>query len=199
MSGTVLRIAVISVALSWLTGLHPPAVAGAEYALVPGESEVGFRVKFLFGTARGRFDTFSAGAVVENGILLAAHAVIECKSINTFNTIRDRHLRSEHFFSCEAHPLLRFVSTRVTPRGGGRYALRGKLTMRGITHEIELEGELSRSEQGLGYAFQAEGTVNRGDWEITWMKNRRGRNLLIRDRIEIKIEGELEPADTATG
>jgi len=38
-------------------------------------------------------------------------------SIDTNTTDRDRHLRSEDFFFVDKHPVITFVSSRITKKG----------------------------------------------------------------------------------
>lgn len=47
------------------------------------------------------------------------------------------HLKSDDFFSTEKHPKANFVITKVTPLSGKQSQIKGDLTIKGITREVE--------------------------------------------------------------
>src|SRR5947208_1076079 len=110
-----------------IDGTHSNIEAIARYAMV--------------ANVRGHFDTFSGGITVGETLADSSVSVeIDAASINTNNEMRDNHLRSEDFMWVEQHPKITFASTRVEPGDGeGRYRVRGDLTLRGVTREVELD------------------------------------------------------------
>jgi polyisoprenoid-binding protein YceI len=50
----------------------------------------------------------------------------------------EKTLRSAGQLDVARHPTIRFVSTAVTPAGKGRYRVRGKLTLRGVSRPVTL-------------------------------------------------------------
>jgi polyisoprenoid-binding protein YceI len=182
----------------WIPGLVLASVlvlaraAGAQdYVVDPAVSKVGFSVGFLFGTVHGRFEAFEGRATLHGGQLASVRAVVRSASINTNNGRRDRHLRSDHFFDADKFPAIEFRSTMVEQASEARLRLKGLLTIRGVTREVALEGELRPKGDGTRYAFRAEATVNRQDWGISWNQHADGMDLLIRDQVHLVLEGEL--------
>lgn len=47
------------------------------------------------------------------------------------------HLKSDDFFSTSKHPKATFVITKVSPAANNQQLVKGKLTIKGITHEVE--------------------------------------------------------------
>jgi polyisoprenoid-binding protein YceI len=63
---------------------------------------------------------------------------IPVASVQTGNEKRNNHLLSEDFFEADANPDITFVSTSVTRVADGRLVVRGPLTIKGVTREVEL-------------------------------------------------------------
>ena len=68
----------------------------------------------------------------------AAEVHIKSASLRTSNALRDRHLRSSHYFDCARFPSIDFHATTVCPRDAATVVLNGVLTIRGVTQEVEL-------------------------------------------------------------
>lgn len=164
----------------------------AEYTVDPAATEVGFSVGFLFGTVNGRFQKVEGQAVVTDGKLQSVKAVMQAESVYTGNGTRDKHLRSDHFFDAPKFPTVEFQSTSITDGADGALRVKGMLTMRGISREIELVGNLAP--EGDRYVFQAEGQVIRHDWKVSWNQHTDGRDLTIKDQVKLVIKGQLAPA-----
>jgi polyisoprenoid-binding protein YceI len=123
----------------------------------------------------------------------SVRVVLDAASIDTGQTMRDQHLRSPDFLETEAHPTIEFVSTRIEPTGGDRYAIHGDLTIRGATRPVVLAAELGgvvADWQGDGRraAFSARTKIDREDFGLTWnVALEQGGWLVSRD-IAIDIE-----------
>ena len=64
--------------------------------------------------------------------------VIETASINTANSSRDEHLRSEDFFDAERYPQIIFTSSSITAKNDKTYDVKGTLNMHGVEKELIL-------------------------------------------------------------
>ena len=64
--------------------------------------------------------------------------VIETASINTANSSRDEHLRSEDFFDAERYPKIIFTSSSITAKNDNTYNVKGTLNMHGVEKELIL-------------------------------------------------------------
>jgi polyisoprenoid-binding protein YceI len=84
------------------------------------------------------------------------------------------HLKSDDFFSVEKFPSTNFVLTSVTQKSGSTYTVQGKLTIKGITQEIEFPAEIGFS--GKTMTAKAKIIVDRTKFEIkyrssNWVEN----------------------------
>ena len=67
-------------------------------------------------------------------------------SVSTDNDQRDAHLQSPDFLEADKHPEIRFLSTAIEPTGDDSFRVRGELTIKDTSFEIELAGRI----RGLG-------------------------------------------------
>lgn len=105
-------------------------------------SRVGFAVDYLVGTFRGTFSPFSATLTVDGQGKAALAGEAEVASIEIEEPNLLGHLLAPDFFDAERTPGVRFVSTDVRV-ADGEAGIRGELTLRGTTREIELAGTAS--------------------------------------------------------
>lgn len=84
---------------------------------------------------------------------------IDAGTVDTGNQKRDKDLRSDRFFDAATYPAICYTSTAVEKRGAS-YLAKGKLTMHGITKEVEIP--FSVEANTLTGTF----TVNRLDYGV---------------------------------
>jgi polyisoprenoid-binding protein YceI len=161
----------------------------------PVHSHVGFSVRHMgVGSVRGRFEKFDAKVDIEGGQLKAAEAAIDVSSVNTRQDMRDNHLKSPDFFDAANHPTMVFKSKRVEPTGDGTFRIVGDLTIRGVTREVTLDGEMSeivkdpQGNQRVG--LSAQGTINRRDFDLNYNPVIEAGHLVVGDRVKLDIEAE---------
>lgn len=166
-----------------------PATAQTTYTVDPVHSSVLFKVKHL-GVANfyGRFNEI--GGTIEydaaNPEKSSVSLEIETGSVDTHAQGRDDHLKSADFFNAAQFPTLSFASTSVEKTGEATYAVRGDLTMLGVTKPITLtvertgEGTHPRSQKPM-LGFEARGTITRSDWGMEFM------NGPLSDQVELII------------
>ena len=161
-------------------------------------SLIQFSVKhMMIAKVRGFFEEFNGS------INLDQHApsetevqvTINTASINTRQSQRDEHLRSPDFFNSSNFPEMNFVSTKVELLSENTAKLYGNLTIKDITKEVILDVKfngLSKSPYGTTNAgFEANGIINRKDWDLNWNQALETGGFLVGDQIEINIELEL--------
>ncbi len=76
------------------------------------------------------------------------------------------HLKSDDFFSVDKFPTTRFVLTSVTQKSGSTYTVKGKLTIKGITQDIEFPAEIGFS--GKTMTAKAKIKVDRTKFDIKY-------------------------------
>lgn len=64
-------------------------------------------------------------------------ATMDAKSLNTGNGMMNKHAKSEEGLSVDKYPTINFESTTVSGKNGS-YLAKGKLTIKGITKEMDL-------------------------------------------------------------
>jgi polyisoprenoid-binding protein YceI len=143
------------------------------WAVDPVHSNLGFRVvdtSEMISTITGRFTdfegTFEGGD--EPGVA-RAYGTIRAASITTDQEQRDAHLRSPDFFDVEKFPEIRFESDAIEPLGGDRVQIRGRLIIKGVEQDVELEGRLvtgtsTKGEERL--VFDSQGGYSWGPMNV---------------------------------
>lgn len=195
-----LKLAPTASALVLFAGIYAQA---GQWDIDHTHSSVNFTVRHMVvSKVSGNFSDFDGTiemeATPEGGINLAgakATIAIKATSISTDNQKRDDHLRSADFFDAANHPELTFVSTKVVPGEGNKFALVGNLTIRGVTKEVTFEGEMNgviNDPWGNTRAgFSATATINRQDFGVSWSKMIDNGGLVVSDEVEITVELEL--------
>lgn len=119
---------------------YAPAMAN-QWKVDPAHSAIVFEVKHIYATVSGRFSDFSGKVFFdpENPGKSKFDFTVRVDSINTGNGNRDNHLRSPEFFDAAGYPVMSFKSTRVQKKDGNTYVLAGRLTVKDVTQEVQLE------------------------------------------------------------
>lgn len=182
---------------------HPQFVAGT-WKLDTAHSTIAFTVKHLaISKVRGTFDSFDVTVVTAPDDADGIHsieAVIDVASVNTQQAQRDAHLRTSDFFLVEEYPTATFRSTGGT-WDGDEFTLVGDLTLRGVTKEIVLKGELGgvatdtagRTKAGAS----ATTTINRHDFGVSWNSALEAGGFTLGDEVKIDVDLQvgLQPSE----
>ena len=120
---------------------------------------------------------------------------IKTASVNTRQSQRNEHLRSPDFFDSNKYPEMHFLSTKVELLSENTAKLYDNLTIKEITKEVILDikfNGLSKSPYGTtNTGLEANGIINRKDWELSWNQALETGGFLVDDLIEINLELEL--------
>jgi polyisoprenoid-binding protein YceI len=170
------------------------------YQIDAAHSEATFTVRHLITKVRGRFSdfagtiTFDEAAPVNSTVLFT----IQAASIDTNQKDRDAHLRSADFFETDTYPTITFVSTGIAASGGDGYAVTGRFTIRDVTREVTLPVTLlGKAKDPWGnerIAFEAEYTLNRKDYGLTWNAALETGGFLVGDEVKISLSVQAVPA-----
>ncbi len=168
----------------------------ATWTLDKAHSEIRFKAKHLMiTTVTGQFGEYEA--TVEAGDDFSAAKIsfeAQVATINTGNTQRDDHLRSDDFFNAEAFPKLVFQADSMTKTGDDTYSVTGHMTIRDVTKPVVLTVEHAgtvRDPWGQTKAgFTFSGKLNRKDFGLKFHVVNEAGDLLVSD--EIKLEGEVQ-------
>ena len=156
-------------------------------------SEVAFQVRHLLSKVRGRFGEFSGTIQYDesNPQNSRVDVTIQARSIDTAEGDRDKHLRSADFFDVDKYPTLTFTSTSVTPRGSNNYDVAGDLTVHGVTQSVTLPASFLGTAQdpwgNTKFVFEAELTLNRKDFGLTWNAALETGGFLVGDEVKVTL------------
>jgi polyisoprenoid-binding protein YceI len=166
------------------------------YKIDPDHSNVGFSIRHFFSKVPGHFKTYDGTIALDPKDLSkgTVNVSIDTGSIDTGVEDRDKHLKSPDFFDAAKFPKMTFVSTEVIPKGPNHAAVKGNLTLHGVTKPVTLEADVlgfSPDPWG-GYrgGFEAKTTLKRSDFGISWNKAVEGGGLLLGDEVEVTLNIE---------
>ncbi|MGH3469313.1 MAG: YceI family protein [Thermocrispum sp.] len=158
----------------------------------PAHSSIGFSVRHLMGKVRGTFEQLAGHmTIAAQPADCSATATIDMSSVNTANRMRDDDLRSVNFFDVDRHPEMTFESTGLSVNDGP-LELRGMLTIRGITRDVDMEVEfLGLDETGLQgeqrIGLSATTTIRRSDYGVGAAAGD-GQKIVVGDKITIQLD-----------
>lgn len=168
------------------------------FAIDKAHSEAVFQVRHLVTKVRGSFSDID-GTIEFDETQPQRSSItftIQAASIDTNNSDRDTHLRSEDFFFVEQFPTITFVSTSIAASGGSGYTMTGDLAIRGVTRRIALPvtflGKVKDPWGTEKIGFETEVTINRKDYGLVWNAALEAGGFLVGD--EVKISASIQAA-----
>jgi polyisoprenoid-binding protein YceI len=166
------------------------------FAIDPAHTRVGFVARHLrVSKVRGAFTQVSGELVIgEEPTKSSVTATIPTNSIDTGVADRDAHLRSPDFLDVDTYPTITFRSTELVAAGDNEFKLRGELTVRDVTREVDLDVEfegLARSPWGQEViGFTATTEVDREEFGMTWNQALETGGVLVGKKVKIEISAE---------
>ena len=165
------------------------------YTIDPSHSQIGFGARHaMVAKVRGQFKDFTGSGYfdVENPANSNLQVSIQAASIDTGNSDRDAHLRSNDFFSMDEFPQITFVSTAFDRADAETFRVTGDLTIKGVTKSISLDLEYigaavdPYNNQRIG--FETKTTINRKDWGVNWNAALEAGGVLVGEKISLEFE-----------
>ncbi len=182
-------IALLSVAL---------VQAQTTWKIDPSHSSIRFAVDHMvISEVEGIFSKYEGSVIATKDDFSNAkiNFTVDVNSVNTDNAKRDEHLRSADFFETEKFPKMTFVSSSVTKTGTGKYNLKGKLTLHGVTKDIALMmtyGGTTKDPWGNTKAgLKVTGVINRTDFGLKYNSVLEAGSLMIGEEVTITAKVEL--------
>jgi polyisoprenoid-binding protein YceI len=160
-------------------------------------SAITFTVKhMLISDVTGTFKDVSVdfNSTKEDFSDATVESVIKVGSISTDNEYRDKHLKSDDFFSADKYPEIRFKSTAFEKVGDGKYKITGDLTLRDVTKKVVFDAVLNgtlKTSRGLLSAWKASTVINRFDYNLKWDKTIESGGLIVGKEVTINLNLEL--------
>jgi polyisoprenoid-binding protein YceI len=171
------------------------AVPVGTWTTDPVHSSLEFSVKHMVvATFRSTMPDFAATLTAAPDGSAVLEGTGRVASVVTQDPNLTGHLQSPDFFDAERHPEVRFRSTEVV-RDGEAVRVRGELTLKGVTGEIELTGTLVGPVVGLGDAerigLELEGSFDRTDYGLDWNAELPGGGWAVGDVVKVGAHLEL--------
>ena len=177
----------------------------AKWVFEPGHSAAEFRARHMMVTwVRGSFKNVEGRLDFDPASprQLAVEATIAASTCWTGVQMRDDHLRSADFLSCEQYPEIRFKSTAVDLVGPVDYRVTGDLTLRGVTRPVTLRVRYLGSwqtpwwEDGVDKGpktragFTARTRLDRYDFGVNWNDTMPNGGVVVSPQIDIVLDVE---------
>jgi polyisoprenoid-binding protein YceI len=158
----------------------------------PVHSSVSFSVRHAgIANVHGVFREFEGALEVGPDGALGAAGHVELASVDTGAPLRDGHLRSADFFDVERHPRLTFHSDRIDVDGED-VLVAGRLSLHGVTNELELRGELLGSgvddDGATRIGLSLSGALSRAAYGMRFNVALGGGNVLVGDKVKLALE-----------
>jgi polyisoprenoid-binding protein YceI len=141
-------------------------VASAQYKATDQGSTLTFKIGNFGFDVTGSFSGFD-GTInfdPQNPANSNFDVSISASTVNTDNSLRDKHLKDDGYFDVKDYPRIRFVSSKIGAAKNGQFMLTGQLTIKGKSKEISFPFTAAASNDG--YVFKGSFKINRKDFGV---------------------------------
>ncbi|MBX2897346.1 MAG: YceI family protein [Cyclobacteriaceae bacterium] len=169
---TIFNLAVLALfAITFFSFTEPPAPV--KFKVDAQASSLTWTGKKVTGQHTGTIAIASGELTADGKLLKEGTFEIDVNSI-TVTDITDKdgnaklvgHLKSDDFFGASKFPKASFVLTSLTQKSGNEYAVKGKLTIKGKTNEIEFPATIIND--GKKVTATAKIVVDRTKYDIRY-------------------------------
>lgn len=131
----------------------------------PTTSSVSFKIKMLGVNVDGTLKGMKTSLKFANNEPVALSATIDSKSINTSNSLRDKHLKEkEEFFQPELFPVISMSSVSIQKTADSKFTGVFKVTIKNVSKNLKIPFTFS-DDAGKGM-LKANFTINRQDFKF---------------------------------
>ena len=178
----------------------PVAATPSTITLDPVHSVALFRIQHLeAGLFWGRFNALE-GSVrwsldAKDSPALDVTATVS--KVDTGSEKLDGNLQGPNFFNAKEFPTIRFVSKSGAADGDRRWKVRGDLTLRGVTKEVEVDcvaTGIGEGPTGKKAGFECTLTIKRSDFGMKWGIEKPAKALGDEVKLVIALEGDVAAA-----
>jgi polyisoprenoid-binding protein YceI len=163
----------------------------------PVHSSFQFAVRHMkVSTYRASFDDVDARVVADQqGIRLDVVVRVESVSIKKPPEFRAHVVHGVDFFDADNHPEITFRSEDVQLHDEGTVAVRGELTIKGITRPVLATGTYQPLVEdpfgSLRTAVELTATVDRREWDMGWQAPLPGGGDALGYEVTLSVHAEL--------
>ncbi|SKC89169.1 YceI family protein [Ohtaekwangia koreensis] len=167
----ILRTALVALAVVTLLSFTTPAPV--KFKVDPKASTLVWIGKKVTGQHTGNVTITSGEITTEGKLVKQGTFEIDLTSL-TVTDVKDEgsnaklvgHLKNEDFFNVAKFPKSTFEVTSVTPKAGDEYLVKGKLTIKGITNDVEFPATIKND--GKKLTATAKIIVDRTKYDIRY-------------------------------
>lgn len=180
-------------------GTAVPASASA-ITMDPIHSMAIFRVQHLgAGYFYGRFNELTGTATwpLDDSAAPTFDVTAEVKKVDTGSEKLDGNLQGPNFFNQAEFPTIQFKSKSAERIGERHWKVKGDLTLRGVTKEIEVDCTVSgigKGPTGQKVGFECMFTILRAEYGMKWGIEAPKGALGNEVRMTISLEGDVAKA-----
>ena len=141
-----------------------PAVA---QGVIVAKSEIAFTTTQMGVAFDGRFRKWNANIVFKPGALASSRASIDVDlvSIDLASDDSEAEARGPLWLETSKFPIAHFTSTSITSRGGDKYDVAGRLSLKGITRDCMVPIVVTRDSGGNRVA-EGRFAIRRLDYRV---------------------------------
>jgi polyisoprenoid-binding protein YceI len=179
MKRSILGLPVLAIAIFMITSAFYKAPV--KFTVDTNATTLGWLAKKVTGQHNGKVKVES-GAVTFDGVNVTGGEFIIDLSNITIEDIQGSsnekllgHLKSDDFFSVAKFPTAKFLLSSVTPKSGKTFTIKGKLTIKGITNDIEFPADIVFS--GKTMTATSKIKVDRTKYDIKYRSSNFFENL----------------------
>ncbi|MGF7079224.1 YceI family protein [Mucilaginibacter sp. UYCu711] len=149
------------------------------------KSAIKFQLKNLGINTGGSINGLTASLVFDPDKLETStiEAILDVKTINTDNDLRDSHLRGEEYFDIAKYPTITMKSVSFKHKSGDKYTGQFNLTIKGITKTFEVP--FTYTTDASGATFKGGLKLNRLDFNLG------GKSLVMGNDVSVSIEVQV--------
>lgn len=131
----------------------------------PTTSSVTFKIKMLGVNVDGTLKGMKTNLKFANNEPVALSATIDSKTINTSNSLRDKHLKEkEEFFQPELFPVISMSSVSIQKTADNKYTGVFKITIKNTSKNLKIP--FAFNEEAGKSVLKADFTLNRQDFKF---------------------------------
>jgi polyisoprenoid-binding protein YceI len=162
--------------------------ASAQYKPVDQGSALTFKIGNFGFDVKGTFSGFqgSINFDPQNPATGSFDVNVDAATVNTDNSLRDKHLKDDSYFDVKDYPHIHFVSDKITGKNGA-YNVSGKLTIKDKTKPVSFAFTAEPSADG--YVFKGSFKINRKDFNV-------GGTSTISNELEVNLNVHALKAQT---
>jgi polyisoprenoid-binding protein YceI len=152
------------------------------YKVDEKNSKLSWLAKKVTGEHSGNVKVTGGSLVLDNNVLKGGSFDIDTRTISVTDITDPEangkllgHLKSDDFFAVEKFPAAKFVITSAKPTGAGKYDVKGKLTIKGITNDVAFPATVKT--EGNTVLADAKITIDRTKYGIKFRSKNFFENL----------------------